>query len=266
MQANETSCISRCLIHEGGYTNDPQDPGGPTNWGITIWDARLYWKKSATAADVRAMPKSVAITIYEKKYWDALQCDDLPSGVDDSIFDYGVNSGIARSGKVLRRVVGVITDDWRVTPKVLDQVRKRNPADLVNAINDERMRFLRSLRTFPHFGGGWTRRVTEVRAFDLGLAKKQPVTLPQVSAEVQAAGRGKLPEPTLLKVTKKAAVPAVVGGAGAWGWVSQHPLETACVFMGGMILVGGVGMYLTDRYQKQQAEPMSDTPLVPVAA
>ena len=56
--------------------------------------------------DVRAMKLSDAKAIYRAKYWDALRCDELPAGVDDSMFDYGVNSGIARAGKVLRRVLG----------------------------------------------------------------------------------------------------------------------------------------------------------------
>jgi lysozyme family protein len=52
--------LRRVLVHEGGYSNHPSDPGGPTNWGITIHDARAYWKKEATAADVRSMPVHVA--------------------------------------------------------------------------------------------------------------------------------------------------------------------------------------------------------------
>ena len=51
--------LSRLLVHEGGYSNHPSDPGGPTNWGITIFDARAYWKKDATAADVVAALETV---------------------------------------------------------------------------------------------------------------------------------------------------------------------------------------------------------------
>ena len=48
-------CLPLLLVHEGGYTNHPSDPGGPTNFGITIGDYRRYVKADATAADVRAM-------------------------------------------------------------------------------------------------------------------------------------------------------------------------------------------------------------------
>src|SRR6266849_6893796 len=99
--------LARLLVHEGGYSNHPSDPGGPTNWGITIHDARAYWKKDATASEVRNMPVEVAKDIYRSKYWGAMRCDELPAGVDYAVFDYGVNSGIGRAGKVLRRKLGL---------------------------------------------------------------------------------------------------------------------------------------------------------------
>ena len=52
---NYDDALRRLLAHEGGYTNHPADPGGPTNFGITIFDYRKYVKPNATAADVRAM-------------------------------------------------------------------------------------------------------------------------------------------------------------------------------------------------------------------
>jgi lysozyme family protein len=94
--------ISKTLTYEGGYTNDPRDPGGATNWGITIFDARLYWKHDASPADVKAMPKSVAIDIYRQKYWAKMGCDDRPSGVDFVEFDFGVNSGVAAPSATAR--------------------------------------------------------------------------------------------------------------------------------------------------------------------
>ena len=92
--------LRRLLLHEGGYTNHPSDPGGPTNFGITIYDYRKYVKPGATAADVKAMTLDEARSIYRAKYWDAQRCNELPAGVDYAVFDYGVNSGIGRSGKV----------------------------------------------------------------------------------------------------------------------------------------------------------------------
>src|SRR5262245_60459519 len=109
-KATYEEALSRLLAHEGGYTNHPSDPGGPTNFGITLADYRMYVKPDATASDVRAMKLDEAKTIYKTKYWDALCCNDLPSGVDYAVFDYGVNSGVNRAAKMLQRLVGVSED------------------------------------------------------------------------------------------------------------------------------------------------------------
>src|SRR5512146_2878001 len=64
-------CLPLLLAHEGGYSNHPNDPGGPTNFGITIFDYRKSVKPGATAADVRAMTVEEAKRIYRTRYWDA---------------------------------------------------------------------------------------------------------------------------------------------------------------------------------------------------
>ena len=166
--------ISKTLTYEGGYTNHPKDPGGPTNWGITIKDAQLYWKPDATAEDVKAMPKSVAIEIYRQKYWAKMGCDDRPAGVDFVDFDLGVNSGVGR------------TASFR---KALDP-QKLSPVAYVTAHSAKRMSFLQGLRTWGVFGKGWGRRVADVEAFGVRLA---------------LGGQGKPCAPTLKKEAANAA-------------------------------------------------------------
>jgi len=170
MKDNYDACEAHVLASEGGFTNNPYDPGGPTNWGITLEDAHLYWKHNATASDVKAMPKAVAQDIYRKKYWDALNCDNLPSGLDYTVFDYGVNSGIARSGKILRHCMGLPATDWHVTPDVIAALQKRDIPALIQEINDERLHFLHGLSTWERFGKGWSIRVHSVNAISLHMA------------------------------------------------------------------------------------------------
>jgi lysozyme family protein len=155
MKQNFEDSLARVLKDEGGYTNDPQDPGGPTNYGITIKDYQLYINPKGTANDVRRMNINDAKKIYKTKYWDALSCDNLASGVDYTCFDYGVNSGIGRPQKCLKRFSSL------------------SGVKLINAINDERTSFLQSLHTFPRFGKGWMRRVAGVRSHSIDLATKQ---------------------------------------------------------------------------------------------
>lgn len=170
MQSTYETCLSLLLVHEGGYTNHPSDPGGPTNFGITIEDYRRYVKVNATASDVRRMRLDEAKIIYREKYWDAQRCDELPAGVNYAVFDYGVNSGTGRSGKVLRRTLGLPVDSSTVTDAVIASGRAADPKILIAAICEERLRFLQALKTWPVFGTGWGRRVAEVKSTALKMA------------------------------------------------------------------------------------------------
>lgn len=184
--ADYPSSLKELLGHEGGYTNDPQDPGGPTNWGITIYDARMYWKPDATAADVKAMPLGIAQTIYKAKYWNAVRGDELPAGVDYCVFDYGVNSGVHRAIPTLQRLVGLVGKDvdGQMGPVTMAAVATKCATlagrdALIQDYQAERLRFLQSLKTWPHFGGGWGTRVKEVRALALKMSAGSTATVPR---------------------------------------------------------------------------------------
>lgn len=161
--------LSRVLSHEGGYTNDPRDPGGPTNFGITLEDYRRYIKPNATARDVHDMLVGDAKTIYRKHYWDPIRGDDLPAGVDYAVFDYGVNSGIARAAKVLQRLVGVRADG-EIGEETIAAAKAADPKTLIKKISDERFAYLRGLSTWDRFGTGWSRRVLDVEQVAVRMA------------------------------------------------------------------------------------------------
>lgn len=163
--------IPRLLSHEGGYSNHPSDPGGPTNYGITITDYRLYINKNGTASDVRNLKKSQAIEIYKEKYWNKMLCDDLEAGLDYTIFDLGVNSGVGRSAEFLRKATNYSLSPKTITFDLVQKSYDFSTAHLINKINDLRMDFLQRLRTWPVFGRGWSRRVTDVRKYSLELAE-----------------------------------------------------------------------------------------------
>ena len=247
--------LRRLLVHEGGYTDHPSDPGGPTNWGITIHDYRKYVKPNATAADVRGMPLDAAKRIYKSKYWNAMRCDELPAGVDYAVFDYGVNSGIGRAGKVLRRLVGLAGNSGAVTDEVIAAVRRREARPLIEAICDERLAFLRRLRTWPVFGNGWGRRVREVRAAALVMAGKsagsksadskpaggKPQQRPSPKPEPGALGKGGTPPfPAAKKFGIGAALVAAVGALAQWA--GEHPLLT-----GGAVVVAALAVLVVVR-------------------
>lgn len=167
MNQNYDYALKQVLLSEGGYTNDPQDPGGPTNFGITLHDYQSYINKSGTANDVRNMTEVQAATIYKSKYWDVVQGDSLPSGVDYCVFDYGVNSGNSRA------------------INVYNEFKTKSPTDCINAICDERLAFLKGLSTWSHFGAGWSSRVSRVRAGAIQLAQQPSTTVSVTTVETE---------------------------------------------------------------------------------
>jgi lysozyme family protein len=260
--------LRRLLAHEGGYTNHPSDPGGPTNFGITIYEYRRYVKPNATAADVRAMRLDEAKAIYRAKYWAAQRCDDLPAGVDYSVFDYGVNSGIGRSGKVLRRIVGVPDNLSVVTDQVLNAVAKRDPKAIIAAINDERLRFLKGLKTWPVFGNGWSARVAAVKSVSLRMATQQVPSPSGVTNASPVPGKGVVPLPaTTRKVIVSAGTAAPLGAGGGFSsWIVANPWETAAIGCGIALVVGGSVYALNRWHQRVQEAAIPETPIVPALA
>jgi lysozyme family protein len=221
--SNREAAISKTLSYEGGYTNHPSDPGGPTNWGITIKDARMYWAPNATAEDIKAMPKGIAIDIYRQKYWAKMDCDARPAGVDFVDFDLGVNSGTGRTAQFRKAL-----DPLSLTP--VDYVKKHSA---------KRLSFLQGLRTWGVFGKGWGRRVADVEAFGVRMA---------------LGAQGKPLAPTLKKEAAKAAKKSIGhatagastgAGAPALPDVSGIDFSTKAglIFFG--VIVVGVVIYFT---------------------
>lgn len=211
--------IRYVLIHEGGYTNHPSDPGGPTNWGITLHDARAYWKRNASALDVRQMPLDVAKQIYRERYWNALHCDELPIGLDYALFDYGVNYRDLARTKVLMRIVAACMPGSNVSD-IVSAANQIATDRLIRDLCAERRAFLRGLKTWPLFGRGWGRRARKSRPMRwrsrVALANPARVhasaTLP---GDLQSPVQGKGEVPASPYVQAAGAGAAISIGAGA---------------------------------------------------
>lgn len=162
---NSTKCIALTLQWEGGNDDDPRDPGGRTSRGILQREWNL-WRNThpGLPADVWQAPQDQVVAIYKKEYWEVLQCDKLPLGVDYAVYDYGVNSGVSRSAKALQAILGVKIDGV-IGPETIAAISplKGPSLALINQICDERLHFLQRLGTWGTFGGGWSRRVAGVR-------------------------------------------------------------------------------------------------------
>lgn len=166
--ANFAESLKHVLKHEGGWSDHPADPGGATMKGVTLANFRRYVKPDATKADLRRITDAQLSVVYRRFYWDAVLAAELPSGVDFAVFDFAVNSGPARAAKYLQAVVGA-KQDGKIGPATLKAVRSRKPDAVIAALCDDRLAFLKRLKTWPVFGKGWGRRVSEVRVAALRM-------------------------------------------------------------------------------------------------
>jgi lysozyme family protein len=173
--SNWERSVANVLVSEGGNDDDRHDPGGRTSRGIIQREWNVYRRSHpGLPADVWRAPQSAVLDIYRTKYWNVCGGDALPIGLDYTIFDYCVNSGIARPGKVLRRILKLPQDSWRIDGRVAAAINARRVADLIVAVNAERLRFLRSLATCRYYCKGWNARVISVRTISLRMASGAP--------------------------------------------------------------------------------------------
>lgn len=161
-------CVDLILVHEGGFADHPEDPGGATNLGITHKTLAAWRGAPVTKEDVRNLTRDEACEIYRANYWNALNCDNLPAGVDLVAFDFGVNAGVGRAGKLLQSIVHV-EQDGQVGPITIGAAQSIDPGFIINAFSDGRLEHYRSLKHWETFKKGWTRRTSESRAAALAM-------------------------------------------------------------------------------------------------
>ena len=167
-------CVAVTLAYEGGFVQDPKDPGGATNFGITKRALETFLGKQVSVDDVKNMTSSTAIEIYRANYWNQMLCGSLPVGVDLMVFDYGVNSGTGQAIKDLQSIVGV-PQDGAIGKITLPAVLKAPPEDVINKLAAGRLALMKTLQEWEQDGEGWTRRVNDVQQKALGfVGKKTP--------------------------------------------------------------------------------------------
>lgn len=119
------------VAREGGYVNDPDDPGGATKYGVTIATMRrlgldLTGDGRVSRADVKALDRAQAVQIFIDHYFNAPRLAGLPTVLQASVFDMYVNAG-ANAVKILQRMVSrmgwPLADDGVIGPQTLAAVR-----------------------------------------------------------------------------------------------------------------------------------------------
>lgn len=198
MQANWSVSLKYVLISEGGYTNHPNDPGGPTNFGIIQSEYSKWIGRKATIADMKAMSRETAGQIYLAKYWTPMRCSELSSGLDYLLFDFAVNAGIGQAPKTFQRCLGVSPADGKLGPATMAAFADHasDPTALAKSFTEAKRAFYRSISTskpkLAVFLKGWLNRCNETQAHALAMIANQP--LPEYHSPVEANAKAYFPD------------------------------------------------------------------------
>ena len=226
---NFDRCLARVFVYEGGNDNDPRDPGGRTSRGITQREYDTYLVRVGKAAvivdhDVWKASNDDIRTIYRINYWDRTGCEKLPAGVDMTIFDSSVNSGVSQCAKWAQRAAGV-TVDGDFGPATCHALENSNDNDLLCAdILSRRLAMLQSLKTWKFYGKGWSARVANVlkiaQAWATGSVGPDPVNV----AEFGGHKKGRLADvkqPLISVTSAQVATGSSAVSAGVANFVAQ---------------------------------------------
>ena len=166
MASDYKECLDLVLKSEGGWVNNPNDPGGETNLGVTkaVWEEYV----GHPVTTMKNLTKDDVAPLYEQKYWRACYGEVLPRGLDFLCFSFGINAGSGRSVKLLQQSLGLVSDGI-IGPKVMQKLRESNIADVIKSFSESRREYYKSLKNFPIFGKGWISRTDkeEQQALDM---------------------------------------------------------------------------------------------------
>lgn len=142
--ADFTQAFQLVIAHEGGYVNDPDDPGGETYKGVarkihSKWDG---WTKIDMLKRQQAFPANLdrdvdlqqdIVDFYHLNYWDRIKGDDiLNQDIANSVFDFAVNAGVSTSASLAQMVIKADTDGV-IGPKSLESLNTFDPEHFLAA-------------------------------------------------------------------------------------------------------------------------------------
>jgi len=222
-EASSSEDFMRVAItaHKTGLVNHPKDPGGLTNFGIT---QKTYtaWRKvhNQKSQEVTFITPQEVSAIYEQEYAKRVHFDELPSGVDYSLFDFAVNSGVKNAVKELQKGLGV-TPDGILGVKTLAVIQNKPTDVLIRLIHQQRMSFLKRIPTWPTFGNGWTRRVNAVKEAATALWKNDLIETPSPDSRGAVKASGGLSVKGSIETSRRSKAALAGGAVGIMGVIPE---------------------------------------------
>ena len=168
MKNNFEKCLALVLKSERRYVNNPHDPGGMTNLGVTKVTYERWLNEPVTEEQMRALTPDDVEPLYREWYWDGVRGDDLPAGVDYFVFDFAVNSGIGTAIRMLQDASNTVPDG-KLGPVSMVAIQEMDARAIVSELQASRLAYLKKISTWPVFGKGWAKRVSDVTAAALEM-------------------------------------------------------------------------------------------------
>jgi len=164
MSANFDRAFAAVLGTEGGYVNDPRDPGGKTKFGISdrmdgkidgMTDVNGDKKPDVT---IEMLTLAQAKEIYRREVWEKMRADELPWPLSLFVFDAAVNQGPGAATALLQKAAGV-PQDGSLGPKTMKAAAKAEPRELCAMFMADRALRYTGTRNFDIYGRGWLKRL-----------------------------------------------------------------------------------------------------------
>ena len=152
---------------EGGYSDDPKDPGGATNFGITRNTLAAWRGKPVTKADVANMSYQEAKDIYFSQYWSKSSCGMMPGPLALAVYNVAVHAGLGTAAIYLQKALNQngasVAVDGGIGGETLGAIPKAPLSDLISDVIDLYDAKLRAHPNYQHFKNGFNRRVNKLR-------------------------------------------------------------------------------------------------------
>jgi lysozyme family protein len=172
--SNFQRCLDIVLGYEGGYSEEPGDPSGATQFGVMIGALRDFRQDQTLGIeDLKKLGRDEACEIYRTRYWNVLRCDDLPNGVDLAVFDFAVDTNAGLAAKTLQQVVGAEADG-SIGDATLAATKVKPARDVIKGMSDRRQQYYRALSDAANFIKGAMSRTNAVEkaALDMIAAER----------------------------------------------------------------------------------------------
>lgn len=142
--------------HEGGYVDNPADPGGETKYGVS--------KRAHPDVDIANLTLDGAKQIYKAQYWDKLFLDTADPRLALAAFDAAVNNGVGAATKWLQSALGVAADGiiGSATKAALAACTGDKWQAAFVELHAQRINMMANLSTWKQFGKGWSRRLAQL--------------------------------------------------------------------------------------------------------